>query len=61
MSTMKLAVMGAAGRMGQAIIRAIDERENTILAAAVERDGSPALGKDSGTLAGTGEKRHHHQ
>ncbi len=55
MSTMKLAVMGAAGRMGQAIIRAIDERENTILAAAVERDGSPALGKDSGTLAGTGE------
>ncbi len=50
---MKLVVIGAAGRMGQSLIRAIDENDAVILSGAVERAGSPYLSKDSGGLAGT--------
>ena len=45
MSNMKLAVLGAGGRMGGALIRAISETEGATLAEAIEREGSPALGK----------------
>lgn len=55
MSDMKLAVMGAGGRMGGALIRAINEIPNAALVAAIDRDNSPAIGQDSGTLAGIGE------
>ncbi|MBR1608264.1 MAG: 4-hydroxy-tetrahydrodipicolinate reductase, partial [Kiritimatiellae bacterium] len=48
----RLAVFGAAGRMGRAIIRDIAEFPDVALAAAVEAPGSPALGADAGTLAG---------
>ncbi len=54
MSDMKLAVLGAGGRMGGALIRAINETEGALLTAAIERDGSPALGKDSGLTSGIG-------
>ena len=59
MTEMKLVVMGAAGRMGQALIRAITETRGArlagaVLSAAVERSGSAALGKDAGELAGVG-------
>ncbi len=49
---MKLVVVGAAGRMGQALIREIASSPGASLAAATERDGHAALGKDAGTLAG---------
>ncbi|MBB4952891.1 4-hydroxy-tetrahydrodipicolinate reductase [Agrobacterium vitis] len=51
---MKLVVVGASGRMGQALIRIIAETEGAVLHAAVERSGSAALGKDAGELAGLG-------
>lgn len=55
MTDMKLVVMGAAGRMGQVLIRTIAETPEAVLAGAVEHPASPALGKDAGTLAGIGE------
>ena len=55
MSSMGLVVVGAAGRMGQTLIRTIHEMDGVHLAGAVERDGSPALGRDAGALAGLGE------
>lgn len=52
MHSMRLIVAGAAGRMGQALVRAIDEAEGAELYGAFERPGSPALGEDAGALAG---------
>ena len=54
MNSMGLVVVGAAGRMGQALIRTVHEIDGVHLAGAVEREGSPALGKDAGLLAGVG-------
>ncbi len=54
MTKMKLVVMGAAGRMGQSLVRAIAEVTDAELCGAVERPDSPHLGEDAGTLAGTG-------
>ncbi len=50
----KIAVCGAAGRMGGRIIVAINEAEGCELAGALERPGHPMLGMDAGMLAGTG-------
>jgi len=54
MSEMKLAVMGAGGRMGGALIRAINETPNAVLVAAIDQGGAPSIGKDSGELSGIG-------
>lgn len=54
MSDMRLVVMGAAGRMGRSLIRAIEATPGLVLAGAVERPGSDAIGVDAGLLAGTG-------
>lgn len=51
---MGLVVVGAAGRMGQALIRAIDAVPGARVAAAVERKGAPHVGRDAGELAGLG-------
>lgn len=51
---MKLVVVGAAGRMGQTLIRTIHAMDGARVFAAVERPGSPALGRDAGELAGLG-------
>ena len=51
---MKLVVVGAAGRMGQTLIRAIDAVDGVTVSAAIEVAGSPQLGNDSGELAGIG-------
>ncbi|MET3579062.1 4-hydroxy-tetrahydrodipicolinate reductase [Mesorhizobium robiniae] len=53
-SDMGLVVVGAAGRMGQALIRAIHTIPGARVAGAIERAGSPHLGKDAGELAGIG-------
>lgn len=52
--SMGLIVVGAAGRMGQALIRTIAEIDGVHLAGAIERTGSEALGRDAGELAGLG-------
>lgn len=49
---MKLVVAGAAGRMGRMLVRAVLETPGVALHAALEHEGSPALGEDAGTLAG---------
>jgi 4-hydroxy-tetrahydrodipicolinate reductase len=51
---MGLVVVGAAGRMGQTLIRAIHSMPGARVAGAVERPDSPHLGKDAGELAGIG-------
>jgi len=52
MSGMKIGVMGAAGRMGQALIHAINNSNSCTLAGATEQSGSPAIGQDASALAG---------
>ena len=54
MADMKLVVVGAAGRMGQSLIRAIHDTQQVVLSAAIEQSSSQYLGKDSGDLAGIG-------
>jgi 4-hydroxy-tetrahydrodipicolinate reductase len=54
MAPARLAVLGAGGRMGRMLIKAIAESQEAVLAGAVERPGSNILGVDAGTLAGFG-------
>lgn len=51
---MKLVVVGAAGRMGQTLIRLIHQTPGVQLHAAVGREGSPFIGRDAGELSGLG-------
>lgn len=51
---MKLVVVGATGRMGQALIRVINETPGVTLHAAVGREGSTFIGQDAGVIAGVG-------
>lgn len=48
-------VVGAAGRMGRTLIKAIHETDGARVAGAVERAGSAGIGLDAGTLAGVGQ------
>lgn len=52
MSDVRMAVAGAAGRMGRALIRTIHDTDGAVLAGALEAAESPALDKDAGILAG---------
>jgi 4-hydroxy-tetrahydrodipicolinate reductase len=52
--TVRIAITGAAGRMGRALARAAAEREGVTITAAVDRPGAPDLGADLGLLAGLG-------
>lgn len=51
---MKLVVVGAGGRMGQALIRAVHAMDGVRLHAATGRPGSSYIGRDAGELAGLG-------
>jgi len=51
----RIAVTGAAGRMGKHLIEAIQQQEGAALAAAIERPDSSLLGSDAGELAGLGK------
>jgi 4-hydroxy-tetrahydrodipicolinate reductase len=55
MTGMRLVVVGAAGRMGRMLVKAITETEGCRLVGAIERAGSIALGEDAGQLAGCGK------
>lgn len=50
-----IVVSGAAGRMGRAVIEAIAADPRTVLHAALERPGSPALGTDAGGVPVTSD------
>ena len=55
MDKMKIAVAGAAGRMGRELVRAIHARTDCVMTGALEQMGSLALGQDAGLLAGLGK------
>ena len=55
MADMKLAIMGAAGRMGRELIRVVHDMEGCAIAGAIEPKGSLAIGQDVGLLAGLGK------
>jgi 4-hydroxy-tetrahydrodipicolinate reductase len=48
----RIGIVGAAGRMGAALIREIAARDGARLSGAAERTGADAIGRDAGTLAG---------
>lgn len=52
MNAMRLVVVGASGRMGRMLIRAVVENPGTELSAAVARRAGGAVGQDAGILAG---------
>ena len=52
MADLKLVVAGASGRMGRTLIREIAQGSGITLCGALEVEGHPNLGMDSGTLAG---------
>ena len=52
MSELKLVVAGASGRMGRTLIREIAQGSGITLCGALEMEGHPNLGMDSGTLSG---------
>ena len=48
----RVAIAGATGRMGQMLIEAVGAADDCVLAGALDRAGSPALGQDAGAFAG---------
>ena len=54
MSRNRLIVVGAGGRMGRMLVRTIAETSGAVLSGAIEAQGSPFIGQDSGLLAGIG-------
>ncbi len=55
MTKIRLAIHGAAGRMGRRLVALGTEDENLRISAALDAPGHPDLGADAGTLAGIGE------
>lgn len=51
----RVAVMGASGRMGKHLIEATHATPGLVLGAAIERPGSSLVGADAGELAGVGK------
>jgi len=56
MSTLKIAVAGASGRMGRMLIEAIQQADDLILAGALDVPGSANLGSDAAAFLGTPAK-----
>ena len=51
----KVIVCGALGKMGQAVVRAVDAEAGFKLVGAIARSGNPSIGKDIGLLCGISE------
>lgn len=52
--SLRIAVVGAGGRMGRQLIQAISKADGVQLTTAFEREGSSLVGSDAGELAGIG-------
>ncbi|MGB0085166.1 MAG: 4-hydroxy-tetrahydrodipicolinate reductase [Rhodomicrobiaceae bacterium] len=52
---MKLAIVGAGGRMGRAVVRVLHEMPECSISGGTEPDGSELVGTDIGELAGVGK------
>ncbi|AGB81005.1 Dihydrodipicolinate reductase [Serratia rubidaea] len=53
-SQIRMAIVGAGGRMGRQLIQAVQQAQGVVLGAALERAGSSLVGADAGELAGVG-------
>ncbi len=53
---LKIAVTGAAGRMGRTLIESCSDNANCQLGAAIEHEGSSFMGIDAGEMAGVGSQ-----
>lgn len=53
--TTRIAITGAAGRMGKTLIEAVNAADGVAVTAAIERPGSSLVGVDAGELAGVGK------
>jgi len=51
----RVAIVGAAGRMGKALVETVNQTEDLTVAGATEQPGSSLLGADVGELAGIGK------
>lgn len=51
-SRLRIAVAGANGRMGRALIQSISQRQDCVLSGALEHDASTAIGLDAGFAIG---------
>lgn len=54
MPPVRLAICGAAGRMGRTLLEVCQKTDGVDVRAAIESPGSPALGRDAGEVAGLG-------
>lgn len=54
MADMKIVVVGAGGRMGQSLVRAVTETDGVELVAAIEHEDAACIGTDCGEMAGVG-------
>lgn len=52
---MKIAIIGASGRMGKTLIQAVDNAQGLTVSAAIERPNSSLIGADIGELSGIGK------
>lgn len=52
MTSLRIAIAGASGRMGRMLIEATLQDEGAVLAAAFDRPGTPFIGRDAGELIG---------
>ncbi|AOM41258.1 4-hydroxy-tetrahydrodipicolinate reductase [Xenorhabdus hominickii] len=51
----RVAIVGAGGRMGRNLIQVVQQQDGITLGAALERSGSSLVGADAGELAGIGK------
>ncbi|MEY0022925.1 4-hydroxy-tetrahydrodipicolinate reductase [Providencia rettgeri] len=54
-SVVRVAIVGAGGRMGRQLIQAAQQQDGIQLGVAIEREGSSLIGTDAGELAGIGK------
>lgn len=54
MSALNIAVTGVSGRMGRTLIQAVQDAQEVVLSAAIQRSGSSLIDVDAGELAGIG-------
>lgn len=52
MNPTRIAILGATGRMGRALVHAVLLNRRAVLSAAIDRSGNPFLGQDAATQAG---------
>lgn len=51
-SPVKIAIAGSTGRMGRMLLEAVSQDHTAVLAAALEQQGNPQVGRDAGELIG---------